>query len=296
MKFIFSNAISFRTIWKTHHGIWLLTTVGDPVGNRWATHNLEVKLQWQHSRLRWHTLSAYRPVASLRPTMPAVPLPSSLALTAESSILHDLPQGRLGGIHSRHGEEIHRDPSTNLLLCRWKASTPLSHHIVTSPLPDPRPLRATLQASDHRILGCLRVRGDDFLGGSQQSASSTTSRSLLNNCCLSFSRQPTPSSIPVTAQGSSPTVTQYPEPTTLHAPTATLPTTRWPSSSATLHVQRTWPRGYVDSTSSGRLILGGPPAVRQSASMHSWSTSIPFLLNLHSRRGSFPLYGPGVTT
>ena len=62
-----------------------------------------------------------------------------------------------------------------------------SHLIVTSP-PDSRPLRATLQASFHRILWSLRVRGDDppkaapvIFGGVLKEGTSPLARRLLQD-------------------------------------------------------------------------------------------------------------------
>ena len=50
-----------------------------------------------------------------------IPLQSRPALTAESSVFHELPQGWLGGLHSRIREEICQYPSTNLLFCQGKS-------------------------------------------------------------------------------------------------------------------------------------------------------------------------------
>ena len=145
----------------------------------------------------------------------------------------------------------------------------------------------------------MRVRGDDpsSSGGVMEEGAYPLVRHLLrgrmiehltkcswppplqlsqsNNCSHGPTAAPSPSSVPATAQGSSPTVT-------LPAPNAAPSTTRWPTSSAVPLIPRTWPRAICGRHPS-RSLSSWQGSHSSATCPHCRSTSTPFLHNLYSR-------------
>ena len=170
------------------------------------------------------------------------------------------------------------------------------------------PLRTTLQASYHRTLRSLRVRGDDpnaphlIFGGVLEEGGYSLARRLFRGRIIEetirsqapnkvlmarplpidLTEQLLPRSYCGSSRSFSPTVTPQAGPMTPPVPIAAPPTIRWPTSSAVPLIPRIWPRGIC-----GRHPSRSPNSWQGSNSSatcpHCRSISTPFLHNLLSR-------------